>query len=229
MIVNRTKKDRNYTVIDNTILRDTRITAKAKGIFIYLLSLPDKWDVHLSELVTHFIEGMDALKSGLRELKEFGYVECKPQREIDGRIKVWDYYLDEKPGADEQLAENPLVANPELLSTNPILSTKKNIVATESQRHIVEHLNKRLGKKPPKGFKVTNQKMLHDLNARLKEYSEADIIAVIDLKCDDWLGTDWQKFLRPITLFNVNKFESYVNEIDVEGSQNEIGKLKELE
>jgi len=228
MIVNRTKKDKNYTVIDNTILRDVRITAKAKGIFIYLLSLPDKWDVHLNELVTHFVEGMDALKSGLRELKDLGYVECKPQREKSGRIMVWDYYLDENPGVDEQLAENPLVANPELLSTNPILNTKKTIVATESQRHIIEHLNERLGKKPPKGFKVTNQRCLKDLNARLREYSEADIIAVIDNKCDDWMGTQWQKFLRPITLFNVNKFESYVNEIDVEGSQNEIGTLKEL-
>jgi len=38
-----------------------------------------------------------------------------------------------------------------------------------------------------------------------------------------------QKYIRPITLFNVNKFESYVNEIDVEGSQNEIYALKELE
>ena len=34
---------------------------------------------------------------------------------------------------------------------------------------------------------------------------------MIDVKCDQWLNTDYQKFLRPETLFGT-KFEGYLNE-----------------
>ena len=37
---------------------------------------------------------------------------------------------------------------------------------------------------------------------------------VVDIKCNQWLGTDAAKYLRPETLFNATKFESYINEID---------------
>ncbi len=53
----------------------------------------------------------------------------------------------------------------------------------------------------------------------MKDYTKGDVIAVIDIMAKKWLGTEWQMFLRPQTLFNVNKFESYVNFIDVEGSE----------
>ena len=33
---------------------------------------------------------------------------------------------------------------------------------------------------------------------------------MIDKKCNEWLGTDMEKYLRPETLFGT-KFESYLN------------------
>ena len=56
----RTKKERNYTVMDNTFLRDERLSAKAKGIFAYILYLPEDWCIYQSELVKHFSDGKDA-------------------------------------------------------------------------------------------------------------------------------------------------------------------------
>ena len=38
-----------------------------------------------------------------------------------------------------------------------------------------------------------------------------DFIAVIDKKTAEWMGTKWEKFLRPETLFGP-KFESYLNQ-----------------
>ena len=35
------------------------------------------------------------------------------------------------------------------------------------------------------------------------------IKAVIDAKAEDWIGTEFQKFLRPSTIFRLNKFEEY--------------------
>jgi uncharacterized phage protein (TIGR02220 family) len=50
------------------------------------------------------------------------------------------------------------------------------------------------------------------VSARLKDgYSLIDFKRVIDKKCNQWLNTEQQKYLRPITLFS-NKFENYLNE-----------------
>ena len=46
----KTKKETNYTVLDNTFIQDTRLSWKAKGVMTYLLSLPDDWVIHLSEI-----------------------------------------------------------------------------------------------------------------------------------------------------------------------------------
>lgn len=102
-------------------------------------------------------------------------------------------------------------------------NTNKTLCATPEQKEIIAYLNERLGNKPPRGFKDTNQQTLKLLNARLKDYTKGDVIAVIDIKCEQWIDSSMSKYLRPITLFNTNKFESYVNEIDVEGSESRCG------
>ena len=40
-----------------------------------------------------------------------------------------------------------------------------------------------------------------------------DFYKVIDKKCKDWLGSTYEKFLRPMTLFNKTKFENYIGEL----------------
>jgi len=51
------------------------------------------------------------------------------------------------------------------------------------------------------------------INARINEgFSISDFKRVIDLKAEQWLGTEQQKYLRPITLFSTSKFENYLNE-----------------
>jgi len=39
----RVEKNKNYSVVNNTVLRDTKISWKAKGIMAYMLSKPDDW------------------------------------------------------------------------------------------------------------------------------------------------------------------------------------------
>lgn len=50
------------------------------------------------------------------------------------------------------------------------------------------------------------------INARLNEkYTVDDFKKVIDKKCNEWIGTEYEKFLRPETLFG-SKFEGYLNQ-----------------
>jgi uncharacterized phage protein (TIGR02220 family) len=75
-------------------------------------------------------------------------------------------------------------------------------------KEIIDYLNKVCGTR----FKyIDESKKL--INARLEQgYTVDDIKSVIDKKYDEWHGTDMGKYLRPSTLFNKTKFDSYYNE-----------------
>ena len=123
----RTRKDRNYTVIDNTFLRDDRLSAQAKGVFAYILYLPEDWCIYQSELVNHFSNGRDALRSAIKELEEFGYISKEHKKdEKTGRFTHWQYTVNEvpvSPKTDCPKTEIPTLENPTLLNTDEIINT----------------------------------------------------------------------------------------------------------
>lgn len=74
--------------------------------------------------------------------------------------------------------------------------------------YIIGHLNKSTGK----NFKASSSKTRSLIDARLKEgYTVEDFYKVIDTKALEWKGTNFEKYLRPETLFGP-KFEGYLNE-----------------
>ena len=82
----RTRKDRNYTMLDNTFLRDERLSAGAKGVFAYLLFLPEDWVIYQSELANHFSNGRDSIRNIISELEKFGYIIIKSLKHLPSRI-----------------------------------------------------------------------------------------------------------------------------------------------
>ena len=73
---------------------------------------------------------------------------------------------------------------------------------------IVDYLNECTGK----SYKPTSKVAILNINARIKEgYTKDDFIKVISVKSTKWLGTKFEDYLTPNTLFG-NKFESYLNE-----------------
>ncbi|MCA1004032.1 DnaD domain protein [Bacillus thuringiensis] len=128
----RVKKDSNYSVINNTGLKDERLSWKAKGILAYALTLPDDWTFHISELARHAKDGEDSLRTGFKELKELGYVKRYPVR--DGNTKKitrWDTEIYETPQRNMPQVENqdvvkPYVENQTLLNTNRLTTNKRN-------------------------------------------------------------------------------------------------------
>lgn len=128
----RVKKDSNYSVINNTGLKDERLSWKAKGILAYALTLPDDWTFHISELARHAKDGEDSLRTGFKELKELGYVKRYPVR--DGNTKKitrWDTEIYETPQRNIPQMENqdvvkPYEENQKLLNTNRLNTNKRN-------------------------------------------------------------------------------------------------------
>ena len=73
---------------------------------------------------------------------------------------------------------------------------------------IINYLNK----KASTNYKASTKNTQSFINARIKEgYTVEDFKKVIDSKSKDWLNTEFDKYLRPSTLFGT-KFENYLNE-----------------
>ncbi len=75
-------------------------------------------------------------------------------------------------------------------------------------KEVIDYLNQAAGTR----FLASSQATQKHINARLSEgYTIDDFKHVIDVKVYEWKGTDFAKFLRPVTLFG-SKFENYVNQ-----------------
>lgn len=109
-----------------------------------------------------------------------------------------------EPLIDPQMNRNP----------TQIKRKEKNIYCrvsstryTHEISEIIGYLNERTGKR----YQANTAATVRHISARLRDgYSVDDCKAVIDTKCRDWLGTEYEKYLRPDTLFG-SKFDGYLN------------------
>jgi uncharacterized phage protein (TIGR02220 family) len=77
-------------------------------------------------------------------------------------------------------------------------------------KDIIDYLNTKLNTK----YRYTTKSIQSHIRARLNEgFTVDDFKTVIDKKERAWMGTEFQKLLRPDTLFGT-KFQSYLNEIE---------------
>lgn len=102
MSVYRIRKDRNnpYVMINKTFVHDERLSYKAKGILLYLLSRPDDWQVYEIEIMKHAKDGRDSVRGGIKELIEAGYIDRAQKRDENGKFVGYNYDVFEVPTED---------------------------------------------------------------------------------------------------------------------------------
>lgn len=96
MAIIRVDKRSNYTVVDNTFIRDMNLSMKAKGLMLLMLSLPPAWDYSVAGLAAICKEGMTAIRGALKELEECGYLR-RERRNSEKGYFVYEYILSEIP------------------------------------------------------------------------------------------------------------------------------------
>lgn len=154
---------RNFTIILNEVLQRNDISARAKGIYAYLMSLPDDWEIHKNELFQHFSEGRDALNHAFKELIEAGYIKAEKQI-TQGKFSGCKYTIFESAtvngfsGAGFPSTGKPCTGNPHLLSTN-IPSTNKQSTNTPKESKQEDIPKKEL---PTESITLAN--LLYDLH-----------------------------------------------------------------
>lgn len=66
---------KEYTQVPNDLLRNTKISLKAKALLSILLSNKEGWHSYVSEIAENKTkEGRDAIESGIKELEKHGYI-----------------------------------------------------------------------------------------------------------------------------------------------------------
>lgn len=109
-------KDNPYFQLNRYSVNDDRLSFKAVGILAYLLSKPDNWKIQEDDLVKRHTDGATSVHTGLKELKDLGYIVSRPVRdENSGKITGWESHIFEQPQtveSPENVGENHLVGKP---------------------------------------------------------------------------------------------------------------------
>ncbi|MFA5214437.1 helix-turn-helix domain-containing protein [Sulfuricurvum sp.] len=66
------KHIRNYTQVPNDIINDKRLSLKAKGLYLFLVSKPDNWDFSARLIASQNDDSESAIKRLLNELENYG-------------------------------------------------------------------------------------------------------------------------------------------------------------
>lgn len=87
---------RDFTMVHNAALRDRRLTRRARGLLVEVLSRRAGFGISEASLVAAGPEGRDAVRKALRELEEHGYLH-REQARAGGRFGETVFRLTDMP------------------------------------------------------------------------------------------------------------------------------------
>lgn len=112
-------KRRGFTMIYNSVLKDSRLDLKTKGFFAVMMSFPEEWEYTVKGLAQVMDIGKDAVRTCLKQLESAGYLIREQGRE-GGRFSQNVYVLLEEsasplsdlPYTVKPLTDLPCTVNP---------------------------------------------------------------------------------------------------------------------
>ncbi|MFG2854702.1 hypothetical protein ACGFZ9_29120 [Streptomyces mirabilis] len=123
-----------FTQIANTLFRDTQFSYKAKGVFGYVSTHRDGWQVTITDLVRLGPDGREAVRTALKELEKRGFLIRKRERDPDGTLGAAAYFITDLPSPQNHRSqpesgfppvENPTLADRPTRNTNSKKSNKQ--------------------------------------------------------------------------------------------------------
>lgn len=189
------------------------------GVF----TLNDKIAYTDEMLATIFRRPVSTVRLALKTFEQFGMIEI-----INNTITIpnWEKHqsLDKLEQAKEKNRQR-VAAHRERQKALASCNDYSNVTVTpcngtdieedkdrdKEKKEIYASVIARLNEKAGTSYKHSSKATQGHINARIAEgYTVEDFYTVIDKKCEEWRGTDFEKYLRPSTLFG-SKFENYLN------------------
>lgn len=96
MIVRAPRPDSHFVQIRNDVIRDRRLSYKARGLLAFMLSFPDNYRITSESLAdASDQDGRRAVLSGLEELRDLGYLVTVSERDEKGQWSKTSFLYDE--------------------------------------------------------------------------------------------------------------------------------------
>ena len=236
--MNSQERDFKGVLIPKAIWLDERLSGIEKIIFAEIDSLDNDDGCYASnEYLAKFCQCSESkVSKAIAKLTKFGYVY---RESFDGRTRVlrttlthprlsdWQNMLgrlaqdDMQTGTRCQAESQNMTSH--ILDSSLIDKNNSRGVSKTADRlddgleraidSVITHLNESVGKK----YRLTAESHRKLIRARLKDgYQIEDFVSVIDVKCREWEGTEFAKFLRPQTLFSKEHFDTYLNQAEIQ-------------
>lgn len=137
-----------YCMVLRAMAQDPGISPKAKGVFLYLISMPPNWKIYHSQLRKALDIGEDYLNSAMEELVNQGYAYRTRER-VNGSFRPYTYKLSQlkkfSPKLETGTGDELKKCSPNGVSRpgfpgpgNPVIDSKREENIQEKQQQYIE-------------------------------------------------------------------------------------------
>jgi hypothetical protein len=254
MSIIRINKTENYSIIHNECLKDSTISWRAKGLYAYMMTLPNGWNIRRGEIFNHAIEGKDAANKAFNELIQKGYIKKVFIRE-KGKIKGFEYILYEvanstinehsctkneqkydknndkllsKPNKINRRTEKPSVGKTDGLKNRP--SVNPHLLNTNTKINTKNIINTNNPLNPPKGDLKVEKEFLHMVDESVRELFSDFLKIRKELKAkntDRELFSDFLKIRKELKAKNTDRaLNILINKLNKHSVKDQISMLE---
>jgi predicted transcriptional regulator len=121
--------------VPSSIFRYKKISASATGLYCWLFSHTENQEITFTFIQNHFKEGRKALQNRIKDLTQMGFLVREQVRE-DGKIKGYNYILNDEPLTKKPLTRKPLTRKEQQSNNNSInnnINTISNIIPNDKK------------------------------------------------------------------------------------------------
>ena len=224
---------RFITTLNNQKCMEWKLNA-TQGILVSLLYEANAWakEVIIEDEVYYFVsrnlviselpmffDKPDTVYREFKKLSEKGIIKYKKHGKMDlvrltEKGKEWNFLKSENnseknPSKFGKKSENNSEKNPANKDNN-IYYKDTNNKDNNIYSAVINYLNEKTNRTGREKYNSNSKEIRKYIKARQNEgYTLEDFKQVIDNMTVAWIGTEWEQYLRPRTLFS-NKFEDYL-------------------
>ena len=119
--INKSKLTEKFSTVPNALIQNFIVSLEARGLLVYLLSLPSDWKLNIKDLSKKNNLGENKIRKLVNELIECKYIIRVQDRVKNGTFKSFNYFIydtpqtqqirpvDDLPQVDIPQVDNPLV------------------------------------------------------------------------------------------------------------------------
>lgn len=164
----------NFTMAQNDLIQDDRLSLEARGLMMYILSLPDDWAFSVKGLANQCKVSEATVNRLVNELKACGYIVINKKQNKRGQFGAYEWDIIEnaetvknRTSENTELGKNRTSESPNLGKSGDIQSTNINKVLNITKGEKIKEKNP--GKKAD-AFDAILETLNPDLRDVFKEF-----------------------------------------------------------